>query len=848
MSKNNTVSHAPRFSLRPLALALLSLAAGSASKGAWADTTVETPTITIIGTTPLPGLGLSREVVPAPVQTATGDDIRRSRAQDLPDFMNRQLGSVHVTETQGNSFQGDLNYRGYSASPLLGTPQGLSVYMDGIRMNQPFGDVVSWDLIPTSAIDTLTLMPGSNPLFGLNTLGGALVIQTKDGRTAPGTFLEGRFGSFGRRTLELSHGGRDASNGLHWYVNTDLSHENGWREDSPSTIRRIFSKLGWQDARSELALTLAHANNTLKGNGLQEKQLLEQSWNSVYTKPDITENRSTLLNLTGRFELDDQQSLSGNAYYRDIRTSTYNADINEDSLDQAVYQPSLADRNALTAAGYTGFPVAGANASNTPFPFWRCIAQALQRDEPAEKCNGLINRGESTQQNYGASGQWSRLFTLAGMQHQLSVGGGYDASKVRFNQSTELGYLNPDRTVTGVGAFGDGVTGGDVNGAPYDVRVNLKGRMRTWSLFGTDTLALSKTWSLTASARYNLTRVENRDQIHDNTDPASLSSDSVYRRINPSLGLAWAPTSGFSAYGGYSEGSRAPSAIELGCANPNQPCKLPNSMAGDPPLKQVVAKTWEAGFRGGASKALQWSAGAFRADNLDDILFVASPQTGYGYFQNFGKTRRQGLELGVSGSEGKFSFSANYTLLDATYQSSETVNGSANSSNSAAQAGNKGVDGNIQIRPGDRIPMIPRQMLKLAGRYQATGDLALGLNMVAMGSSYARGNENNAHQADGVYYLGSGKNAGYAIFNFDAQYEASPQLELLFQVNNLLNKRYSTAAQLGANGFTANGNYIARPFSASGNNTSIVNSTFYAPGAERNFWVGFKYAFDKPAK
>lgn len=88
---------------------------------------------------------------------------------------------MSIIATQGNPFQPDLNFRGFTASPLLGTPQGLSVYMDGVRLNQPFGDVVSWDLIPRSVIGSIALMPGSNALFGLNTLGGALAIQTKDG-------------------------------------------------------------------------------------------------------------------------------------------------------------------------------------------------------------------------------------------------------------------------------------------------------------------------------------------------------------------------------------------------------------------------------------------------------------------------------------------------------------------------------------------------------------------------------------------------------------------------------------------------------------------------------------------
>ena len=152
----------------------------------------------------------SLDEIPAPVQAATERDIEQSGALDLSDFLNRRLNGVYLNEVQGNPIQPDLNYRGYTASPLLGTPQGISVYMDGVRLNQPFGDVVSWDLIPRIAISETTLIPGSNPLFGLNTLGGAISIQTKDGRSNPGTSLALSGGSFGRvngglraRRLEL---------------------------------------------------------------------------------------------------------------------------------------------------------------------------------------------------------------------------------------------------------------------------------------------------------------------------------------------------------------------------------------------------------------------------------------------------------------------------------------------------------------------------------------------------------------------------------------------------------------------------------------------------------------------
>ena len=164
----------------------------------------------MVGTTPLAGVDLARDEIAAPVQTASARDIQDSGALDLSDFLNRRLNGVYVNEMQGNPFQPDVNYRGYTASPLLGTPQGLSVYMDGVRLNQPFGDVVSWDLIPRIAIAETTLMPGSNPLFGLNTLGGALSIQTKDGRSHPGASLELSGGSFGRKTAEFEHGGSSA--------------------------------------------------------------------------------------------------------------------------------------------------------------------------------------------------------------------------------------------------------------------------------------------------------------------------------------------------------------------------------------------------------------------------------------------------------------------------------------------------------------------------------------------------------------------------------------------------------------------------------------------------------------
>ena len=853
MNTARRIFHHPALRLSSIVLAMHTLFHVDADAQANTEITIPaavsseflSQSVAIVGITPLPGLGQPLNEIAAPVQVARSADIMRSGALDLSDFMNRHLGSVHVNTMQGNPFQMDVNYRGYTASPLLGTPQGLSVYMDGVRMNQPFGDVVSWDLIPRNAISSMTLMPGSNPLFGMNTLGGALAIQTKDGSSSQGTSLQTTIGSHARRAFEIEHGGSNEL-GLDWYMTGNLFKERGWRDDSPSDVKQIFGKLGWQNADTEIRLSLSHADNQLNGNGLQEQTLLAKDNASVYTKPDITQNRSSMLNLTLNHSLHDQLQLSGNAYYRDINSTSFNGDVNQGSYDQSLYQLSNADKAALVAAGYTGFPASGANAVNTPFPYWRCIAQTLQLDEPAEKCNGLINRTQTSQKNYGVSGQLNWQGKIAGQQHQLIIGAAYDESSIHFTQSAQLGYLNPDHTITPVNAYGDGIQGGNVDGKPFDTRVNLQGNTKNWGLFLSDTISLSKDLHLNLAGRYNRSNISNRDQIHADTDSASLSGEHRFSHFNPAIGLSYHPHQAINFYGSYSQSSRSPSAIELGCANPDQPCKLPNAMAGDPPLKQIITRTAEAGMRGKIDDDFQWSAGVFRAENQNDILFVADNQAGFGYFNNFGKTRRQGVELGMNGKWGKFSLGAHYTFLEATYQSSAVLNSSGNSSNDAASGGQRGLDGNITIQPGNYIPSIPRQMLKLSVDYALSPSFNLNANMQAVSYSYARGNENNLHQPDGGIYAGSARSAGYAIVNLGASYQATPQWQVLFQVNNLLNTQYTTAAQLGANGFDANGKFIARPLGGSSlSGYPLQQSGFLAPGAPRLFWLAVRYTFGK---
>lgn len=761
-------------------------------------------------------------------------------ATSVADQLARAAPGVSINEMQGNPLQSDINYRGFTASPLLGTPQGLSVYLDGVRINQPFGEVVNWDLIPTSAIARIDLVAGSAPQFGRNSLGGALAVRTKDGKSDPGLGLEASYGSFNRLTANAQWGGH-ADSGFDWFVTADHFRENGWRDFSPSRATRAFAKLGWSDAQGNVSLSGLFADTDLNGNGLQEMRLLSAERPSIYTAPDNTRNRAWLFNLQGSHALSESVSFNGNAFWRRTRTATYNGDVNDDALGQSLYQPNPAERAALTTAGYIGFPLAGESQANTAFPKWRCIANALLNEEPNEKCDGLVNRSLTTQSEWGFGGELVVREPVLEFEQSLTLGLSYVNARADFAQTSQFGYLLPDRTVVAVdgpGAFADGTQNSE---GAFDARVDLHSRTASLGIYALESTQLSQSLRLDLGGRYDRTSIHNRDRITPGGSTGSLDSDPVYDHFNPSAALTWQPAKGADLTLSWSQASRAPSAIELGCSDPASPCRLPNALAGDPPLRQVVAQSFEARA---SERGQTWSLSGslFRTDASDDILFVTDDPSGFGYFRNFGKTRRQGFEVDGSATFGTLSLSASYTYLDATYRSPEVVGGSANSANDAVGLG---FEGSIEIAAGDHIPLIPRHLFKAGAQWAPVPHLSFDLDMIAVSGAYARGNENNLHQPDGVYFLGAGKTDSYALFNLGVEVRPVRAITLFGTVRNLFDKQYSTAAQLGPTAFDANGNFVARPFAGPviGGERPMLSSIFYAPGAPRSVQIGARLRF-----
>jgi outer membrane receptor protein involved in Fe transport len=614
--------------VKPLLLAIVSAYAAQTAI-VKADESLNLQKVEVFSATPLKGIGLPLHKVPANIQMANPAGINNQVGVSIADYMNNNMQGVTVTELGGNPWQPEINFRGYSASSLLGNPQGLSTYIDGVRINEPFGDVTSWDKIPSFAIGDMQLIPGSNPLYGLNTLGGAIAIQTKSGRNNQGAALEYEAGSWGRQRALAEYGGVSKDGSVDYMIGFQHTTEDGWRKYSPSHVNQLFAKTGWQSETSKLELTYIGADNKLIGNGLTPEFLLNGDRDQIHTRPDATNNYSHFLALNGSHWLSNDTLLSGNVYYKKSNRRTLNGDGYENEFE--------------VAAGATGSPEG--------YPNIVCDNTAGIDDLDCELAGSVLNRTSTKQDTYGTTGQFTFNQDLLGKENQFVVGAGYEYSLIRFKQSETVNISEDSESIdSGDIAFPGSDTVFDPTRAPsfegegvlpQRQTVGLTGKQYTARLFTTDTLSLNEFWHLNAGASWNFTRIDNTDTLRGPASAAnnfnSLTAKDSYTRLNPTVGLTYTPTKALTVYTSYSESSRAPTAIEVGCSNPASPCLLPAALADDPPLNQVVAKTYEFGGRGQLTDNINWNAGVYHAVNHDDIQFTAAnTQTGAGYFKNVG--------------------------------------------------------------------------------------------------------------------------------------------------------------------------------------------------------------------
>lgn len=712
-------------------------------------------TVEVVGVTPIHGVGLPRHKVPANVQVFTAADI--DAALDVPSLLTDRAASVQASEAQGGTFQPDLLFRGFSGSPLLGASEGLAVYQDGVRVNEAFGDTINWDALPTGAIASINLMPGSNPLFGLNALGGALSIRTKDGFGFPGRRASVSTGSFGRHQVEAELGGHGSS--FAYFVAGSLLDEGGWRDHSPSTVRRLFGDLGWRGTSSSLNVGVTAVSNDLTGNGPAPIQLLDADRSAVFTYPDRTDNDLAFLTVKGQHRPSARTLVEVVAYYRHSRIGTFNGDAADDADDDE--------------------EVDGGEEED---------------EEEDESFSGINNRSTTRGHAFGVTGQVTRTRSLWGRENHLIAGMGADASTSAFDSSAEWAELTPDRGTVGVGIYDP------------DAFVDLRSRTLTWSAFATNIWSVTPKLALTGSARLNWTAVTLRDRIG-----TALTGDHRFGRLNPAAGVTYQVRPGLSLYGSYAQSSRVPTPVELTCADPEDPCRLPNAFVSDPPLDAIVAGTWEGGARGTVVRA-DWSLTAFTSTANDDIIFVSSGTLrGEGHFENVERTRRSGVEASLEYDvPGRLTAFAAYTIQRALFGADLRI---------ASRFHPLAENAEIFVPSGNRLPGVPTHTARFGVSAAVTSGLNLGVMVRAQSGQYLRGDEANLLSTL----------PAFAVINAHARYRITSRISAVLEVRNLLDAHYSTFGVLG------DAELLGEAFED--------EPRFYSPGAPRAAWIGVGVRF-----
>lgn len=685
----------------------------------------------------LPGTVVDPAKIPVSSQTITTADLNLFGASSAQSGLEMGLAGVSFADAQNNPFQRNLFYRGFEASPLAGDAQGIAVYANGVRLNQPFGDTLNWDLIPDAAIEQLTL-EGSNPVFGLNALGGSVAIRLKNGFTYTGAEAEGAVGSYGRWQGDFQYGVSDGTRSL--YVAGSALTEKGWRDHSPSRLEQIFADFGWRGEGGELHLNLLGANNDLTGNGTAPVELLAVDRSSIFTYPDRTKNTYGLANVYAIKRLSDTLSLQGNVYISRLQQRTLNGDASEAEVCGAFL---CLDDEDLTDTNGDPIP---------DFLFGETYAQ--------------LNSTKTHTTGYGGALQASYQAPLAGRMNQFIAGFAIDGGHTNFTARSEIGELAPDR-----GFLGPGIVIDQDDGSIAPVKIASDNQY--YGLYAADIFDVTDALSFSASARLNIADIA----LHDRLGTA-LDGSHSYTHLNPAVGAAYAFAPAVSLYAGYAQANRAPTPAEFSCADPAAPCSLTNFFVGDPALKQVVAHTVEAGLRGQsdlfARGNFKWHMGFFRTESDNDIMFVSSSLVGRAFFQNVGDTRRQGLESSFDLRFQKVSFSLDYSYTDATFQSTLTLNSPENP--------NADGDGQIHVVPDDHLPNVPAHLFKAQVVYEPFENWTIALAARVASGVYLQGDESNLNP----------KTHAYGVFDMSTSYRLTENFSLFFTVANLFDENHST--------------------------------------------------------
>ena len=267
---------------------------------------------------------LPRSWVPGRVEILTDAEIQSIRPSVLPDALER-LPGVTLQNEQGNPFQPNLTLRGFSVSSVTGLPQGLSVFLDGVRINEPTVEEVNFDLIPLEDAERVEVIRGPSVLFGRNTLGGAINIITRRGEEIREIVPEFAGGSFGRQQYRLRASGE--ARPLDYYVSLHQVMEDGYRDFTSARLSRAFVKIGVHAGDTDATVSYQFSNNRIEQAGSLPQTVLREDRRANLTAGDFWSPELNFGIVNVRRSLGEHWTLSANAFVRSLDAQQFNVNL-----------------------------------------------------------------------------------------------------------------------------------------------------------------------------------------------------------------------------------------------------------------------------------------------------------------------------------------------------------------------------------------------------------------------------------------------------------------------------------------------------------------------------------------
>lgn len=682
----------------------------------------------VVRVSPMRGSEIAIEKVPGAVNTISSQTLGQAETKEPQEALQKSVPGITLGDASGNDLKAQIDYRGFEAGPVNGFAQGLAVYQNGIRVNEVFGDTVNWDLIPKNAISDMTVLTG-NPIFGLNALGGAISVVMKDGFNYHGAEVDVMGGMYGRKQISAQAGASRGPIGV--YFAGEFIDEEGWRDFSPTEVKRGYFDIGAKGSRVEAHISLTVADTSAGVVAASPVEMLAIDRSLTFTSPQVTDLNMVMPSFNASVKVTDTLTISGLAYYRRFKSRVLDGNVFEGDEDEDT------------------------------------------EVEAGEPPLGVLDRIHTDSDSFGFGLQAVDKRDVFGRKNQFVVGTSYDQGNVSYSTSSELGTIGNNFVVTGSGQY---LNDGDF--APRNVAVDT----RYFGIYLLDTLDLTDRLALTFGGRFNHSKIDLEDLTGNFPN---ITSNHSFSRFNPTVGLTYETIPGVTLYGGYSEANRAPTPAELACADPENPCPIESFLTDDPPLNQVVSKTYELGIRGklkspSGKQHLDWGIGLFHTMNYDDILFVSSSTTGRGYFFNAGDTLRKGIEAKIAYANERFSTYASYAYIDATYDRLDVTEFSSPANPLSQPCLTVAEASCITVSPGDNIPGIPKHRFKTGFNYWVTPRWKVSADLIAQTGQYRFGDEANLLD----------KLGGYTRVDLSTSYDLTENIQLYAFAKNIFDAKY----------------------------------------------------------